>query len=111
MNTAKQNRITPPLIQVHRDAEEEMQGSVPGICECLESLRHTVERLEERAREMEMALSYVLPQLPTEVQPDRLQGSHLPPNFPPAVAEIIAIEARVIDILAKIERLTENVAI
>lgn len=85
-------------------------GPALGVCACLESLRHTVERLEERAQELEMALSYVLPVGSTPINPS-IPGESLPANFPPAVAEIIAIESRVIDILAKIERLTEDVAI
>jgi hypothetical protein len=93
-------------------APVEIAGPPPlGICVCLESLHNTVTRLSERTAELEMELSYVLPQATQTPPPAQLQGSGLPPNFPPAVAEILAIEARVIEVLARIERLTEDVAI
>jgi hypothetical protein len=85
--------------------------SGPGICACLESLRHTVDRLHDRAAELEMQLSYILPAVPRTTTLADVALGDLPADLPPAVAEILSIERRLLSVVNTINRLSEDVAV
>jgi hypothetical protein len=78
------------------------------VSTCLESLRLTVETLGERVAALERELD---PVLPPEEPVSTAVPLPIPSNLPPRVAEILAIEVRVLELANRVLRLVEDVAI